>query len=259
MRDLVRERYGSLRELQKNPPDALIVTGTEPVQEDLRQEPYWSQLAQLLQWASAGVPTVLLSCLAAHAGLLIFDGISRMRREAKCSGVYPGFVCDSNDALAEGLPDYVFMPHSRVNDVPQAGILDAGYRIVVGSAVPSVGWSVAARACNDSLFVLCQGHPEYSTESLLREYRRDVRRFLLGRRSAPYPRLPEGYLTREGVGVFEAFARRVMRFDEDPRALWRQFPYDQVVGSIQNTWADSSAVLYANWLRAARRLADVHV
>jgi homoserine O-succinyltransferase/O-acetyltransferase len=31
---------------------------------------------------------------------------------------------------------------------------------------------------NRSLFVLLQGHPEYDSATLLREYRRDVGRFL---------------------------------------------------------------------------------
>lgn len=258
-RELIGRRYRGLRELWDSPPDALIVTGTEPVEEHLQEEPYWPSLVRLLEWASSAVPTVLLSCLAAHAALLTFDGIERVRRDTKCSGVFPGCVCDTSDPLAQDLPDYVFVPHSRVNDIPQTAIVNAGYRIIVGSAVPSVGWAVATRECGDSLFVLCQGHPEYSTLSLLREYRRDVRRFLSGRRPAPYPRLPEGYLSGDGIGTFEAFARRVTRSVEDPRALWDQFPYDEVAGTVQNTWAGGSAVLYANWLRAARRLSALSV
>lgn len=254
---VIRSRYRGLDELWDNPPDALIVTGTEPVAAQLRDEPYWPYLAQLLEWASAAVPTVLLSCLAAHAGFLLFDGIERIQRAKKCSGVFEGSVDPCGDPLAEGLTEFVCIPHSRFNEIPEEAALAAGYRIVIGSGPSDAGWAVAARECGESLFVLCQGHPEYSTLSLLREYRRDVRRHLSGRGAAEYPCLPEGYLSDDAVATFEAFARRASQSAEDPQALWEQFPYDEVAGSVQNTWASSSATLYANWLREARRAATV--
>ena len=94
-----------------------------------------------------------------------------------------------------------------MNDVPEAALIDAGYRMVVGAA-SDAGWSVAAREQGDALFVLCQGHPEYGTLSLLREYRRDVRRSLFGRGAVPYPRLPDGYLGEEAVEILTEFERR---------------------------------------------------
>jgi homoserine O-succinyltransferase/O-acetyltransferase len=254
---VIRARYRGLDELWDNPPDALIVTGTQPVAAQLRDEPYWPYLAQLLEWAAAAVPTVLLSCLAAHAGFLLFDGIERIQRANKCVGVFDGSVNLGGDPLAEGLPEFVRVPHSRFNEIPEEAALEAGYRIVIGSGPSDAGWAVAARECGASLFVFCQGHPEYSTLSLLREYRRDVRRHLSGRGAAEYPRLPEGYLSDDAVAFFDAFARRASQSAEDPQTLWEQFPYDQVAGSVQNTWAGSSATLYANWLREARRAAVV--
>jgi homoserine O-succinyltransferase/O-acetyltransferase len=255
---VIRSRYRGLDELWHSPPDALIVTGMEPVQAQLRDEPYWPYLAHLLKWASAAVPTVLLSCLAAHAGFLAFDGIERTQRAKKCSGVFRGSANLYGDPLAEGLPDFVSVPHSRVNEIPEEVALDAGYRIVIGSGSSGAGWAVAARECGESLFVLCQGHPEYSTLSLLREYRRDVRRYLSGRRAAGYPSLPEGYLSQDAVAVLDGFARRATQSAEDPRTLWEQFPYDDVADTVQNTWAGSSAMLYANWLRTARRASAVY-
>ena len=176
---VIDARYRGLDELWTRPPDALIVTGTEPTQPQLRFEPYWPYLARLIEWAAGHVPTTLLSCMASHASILLFDGIERVPRPIKCSGVFDGVVEDSFDPLATGLPALVPVPHSRLNDVPESALLDAGYRIVVGSGSSHVGWSVAAREHGGSLLVLCQGHPEYGTLSLLREYRRDVRRVVV--------------------------------------------------------------------------------
>lgn len=252
---LIEERYRGLDELWANPPDALIVTGTEPTQVQLRFEPYWPYLARLLEWAADHVTTTLLSCLASHASILLFDGIDRVPRPVKCSGVFNGTVYDPLDPLAAGLPDFVRIPHSRVNDVPEAALVDAGYRIVVGTGSSGAGWSLAAREKGAGLFVLCQGHPEYGTLSLLREYRRDVRRSLFGRGAVPYPRLPEGYLGEEAVETLMEFERRAQGTDTDPRELWPTFPFEEVAATVDNTWASGSATLYSNWLKLARSAA----
>jgi homoserine O-succinyltransferase len=249
---LIEERYRGLDELWTRPPDALIVTGTEPTQVQMRFEPYWPYLAQLLRWAAGNVRTTLLSCLASHASILLFDEIERAPRPLKCSGVFGGIVEDPFDPLAIGLPEVVWMPHSRLNDVPEAALREAGYRIVVGAGCSGAGWAVAAREVGDGLFVFCQGHPEYGTLSLLREYRRDVRRCLFGHGALPYPRLPEGYLSEEGIETLMEFERRAHATDLDPQALWPTFPFDEVAATVANSWAPASATLYANWLHTVR-------
>jgi homoserine O-succinyltransferase/O-acetyltransferase len=248
---LIEARYHGLDELWTRPPDALIVTGTEPTQVQMRFEPYWPYLARLLEWAADYVPTTLLSCLASHASILLFDGIDRIQRPVKCSGVFGGTVEDRFSPLAAGLPDVFPIPHSRINEVPEDALIDAGYRIVVGDA-GGAGWSVATRARGAGVFVLCQGHPEYGTLSLLREYRRDVRRYLFGRGALPYPRLPEGYLGEQAVDTLTEFEHRARAAGADPRELWPTFPFDEVAATVENTWASASATLYANWLRLAR-------
>jgi homoserine O-succinyltransferase len=256
--DEIRSHYRGLEDLWASPPDAMIVTGTEPVQSQMQYETYWPQLSQLLQWAAAEVPTTLLSCLAAHASLLMFDGIERQPLPEKCSGVFDGAVEASAGPLAAGLPATVAVPHSRVNDVPQEALVEAGYAIVIGAGRAFPGWSVAVREQGSGTFVLCQGHPEYSTASLLREYRRDVRRSLFGRGAVPYPALPHGYLTEHGAKLLEQFAAQAARmgFDHDSLELYRRFPYERVQHELTNRWAQSSATLYASWLASVRGIAS---
>jgi homoserine O-succinyltransferase len=235
----IRESYGGLSELWPRTPDAVVITGTEPVQTQLAYEPYWPYLARLLEWASTSVPSVLLSCLAAHASVLLFDGIERIPRPQKCSGVFPGTIADPADPLVAGLPPVVPVPHSRVNDVPAAELVAAGYRIVIGDVGGEAGWSVAARTCGSSEFVLCQGHPEYATHSLLREYRRDVRRSLFG---------------AAGLDTLRRFQERATAPAADPRAQFAAFPYDELAAGIQNTWTPWARTLYANWLAQVRTI-----
>ena len=250
--ELVEERYRGLDELWTRPPEALIVTGTEPTQADMRSEPSWPYLARLLEWASENVRTTMLSCLAAHASALLFDGIERVARPVKCSGVFEGAVENSFDPLTAGLPELVSVPHSRLNEVPTSALVDAGYRILVGSGCWGTGWSVAAREQGNGRFVLCQGHPEYGTLSLLREYRRDVRRCIFGHSAVPYPRLPEGYLGEEAVEKLTEFEHRARTTGADPRGLWPAFPFEEVAATVENNWASAAATFYANWLQLAQ-------
>src|SRR5277367_1317033 len=68
--------------------DGAIMTGTEPRQPDLRNEPYWPALTEVLNWAERSTTSTVLSCLAAHAGVLHSDGIPRHRLGDKQFGVF---------------------------------------------------------------------------------------------------------------------------------------------------------------------------
>src|SRR5258708_1193810 len=59
------DRYWSIDELHREPPDALIVTGTEPVAPLLSDKPYWERLRELLQWAQPNTASSTWPCLAA--------------------------------------------------------------------------------------------------------------------------------------------------------------------------------------------------
>ena len=75
------------------PPDALIVTGTEPVAPLLSDEPYWERLRELLQWAQANTTSSIWSCLAAHAAVELLDGIRRRRLGTSAVGSLPMTPC----------------------------------------------------------------------------------------------------------------------------------------------------------------------
>jgi len=83
-------------------PDALIVTGSNPIELDIHDEPYWGDLVELLTWSRSRVRSTLLSCLSAHAALVVFDGASRQRLSEKCTGVYAQHV-ERDRSLTEGL------------------------------------------------------------------------------------------------------------------------------------------------------------
>ncbi|MHB8506376.1 MAG: homoserine O-acetyltransferase/O-succinyltransferase family protein [Acidimicrobiales bacterium] len=244
----LQDGYKTIDHLLTTSPDGLVVTGSEPAGAELRGDPLWPQFVGLVDWAVARTSGLWLACLAAHAALCHLDGIERRPLPAKCSGVWPQHV-DRRHPLAAGLPPHVALPHSRLNDVPTAEVAAAGYRVVASS--PETGWSVAAGRRGDCTMVLVQGHPEYDATSLLREYRRDVRRYLKCERD-DYPPLPAPYLDDEAVERFGAFRQRASAVHRPDARIMEDFPYDEVAGGLRAPWEAVAARLGANWLAGIR-------
>src|SRR5262249_1686718 len=77
IRARIAAEYRPLDDVIAAPPDLLVVTGSNPIESRIEDEPYWSDLHGLLKWGSENVPAMLLSCLSAHAALGVFDGVER--------------------------------------------------------------------------------------------------------------------------------------------------------------------------------------
>jgi homoserine O-succinyltransferase len=221
--------------------DGLIVTGTEPQTAHMNDEPSWPALANLVDWAAENTVSAVWSCLAAQAAVLRLDGLTRQPLGEKLSGV---FACEkwSEHALTADAPESWLVPHSRYNGLAEDGLLAKGYQILSGAS--RVGPDLFVKPAGRSLFMMLQGHPEYGADCLLREYRRDIRRFLLGQRPS-YPSLPEGYFD-------EAIARNLLRLREEILAQSKpdQLAYFDTLAAppAQAAWFADGVRLYAAWL-----------
>src|SRR5438093_12714678 len=187
-------RYSSIDDLWTSEHDGLIITGTEPRAADLKDEPYWESLTKVLEWAESHTHSTILSCLAAHAGILHIDGIVRRPLGDKRFGVFE-CVRVSDHPLTAAAPSRLQMPQSRWNEIPEEALLACGYRVLTRSHDAGVDAFVKQRK---SLFVFFQGHPEYEAVTLLLEYRRDIRRFPRRGRDT-YPPMPHVYFDQETV------------------------------------------------------------
>jgi homoserine O-succinyltransferase/O-acetyltransferase len=242
-RAAVAQRYRDVSELWDTHLDGLIVTGNEPRAQSLRDEPYWPSLTRVMEWAEHNTNSTIWSCLAAHAAVLHADGIERELREEKLFGV---FHCDVVrwHALTAGMPSLLPVPHSRYNDLPAAALNAAGYRVLSRSAATGADIFVG-RDRGASLFLFFQGHPEYDADSLAREYRRDLARFLRGERDN-FPALPQGYFNDEASKLIEDFCARART--ERTEKLIRHFPMKAIEGGLQNTWQAPAIAIYQNWM-----------
>jgi homoserine O-succinyltransferase/O-acetyltransferase len=234
-------RYSHIDELWDTRHDGLIVTGTEPQAADLKDEPYWQSLTRVLEWAESHTYSTILSCLAAHAGVLHIDGITRRPLADKRFGVFE-CVRVSDHPLTAGMPPCVRTPHSRWNELPEEALLACGYRVLTRSEDAGVDAFMKQRR---SLFVFLQGHPEYDATSLLLEYRRDIGRFLKGERDS-YPPMPQGYFDKQTVDALVALQERALSDRRDE--LLATFPTVMATNNVTNTWRSSAQGLYRNWL-----------
>jgi homoserine O-succinyltransferase/O-acetyltransferase len=238
----ISEQYHSLASLYLDPPDVLIVTGSNPIEARIEDELYWSDLIELLTWAQVSVTSTLLSCLAAHAALTIFDGIARVRLSTKCTGVFSHRV-KMNQTLTAGFESEVRVPHSRWNTVPREALERANYDVLVHSE--STGWGIASREGDGRQLVLVQSHPEYDPSSLLREYRRDAQRFV-NRERDDAPCLPYHCVAEEDWEPLERMHREII--DARDPLLIERFPFDEVGARAPWSWRSMAGRFYANWL-----------
>jgi homoserine O-succinyltransferase len=234
--------YSDLGDLWDSHLDGLIVTGAEPRAADLEDEPYWDSLTRVLEWAESHTYSTILSCLAAHAGILHIDGIVRRPLGDKRFGVFT-CVRVSEHPLTAAAPSRLQMPHSRWNEIPEGALLACGYRVLTRSEDAGVDSFVKQRK---SLFVFFQGHPEYDATSLLLEYRRDIGRFLRGERDT-YPPMPQGYFDEETAHALTALRERALSNRREE--LLAEFPLAMAAGKVTNNWRSTAEGLYRNWLQ----------
>jgi homoserine O-succinyltransferase len=234
-------RYGDIGELWTADIDGLIVTGTEPQTPSLADEPYWTALTQVIDWAEDNAISTIWSCLAAHAAVLHIDGIARRPLAEKRFGL---FECAKADAhpLMHGVPPRMHVPHSRFNELPEDALRASNYKILTGSREAGVDTFVKQR---NSLALFFQGHPEYDALALFREYRRDVGRYLRRQRET-YPPMPHGYFDEHATAAFSAF--RECALADRGEALLEHFPSAAAEGALTARSATAAVRIYANWL-----------
>lgn len=234
--------YFGLDDLWNNRFDAVIVTGTEPRQPDLRQEPYWAALTEVLDWADRHTTSTILSCLAAHAGVLHSDGIRRHPLGDKRFGVFESAKTCEHELTKHAMT--MRFPHSRWNEVQEDELTACGYSVLSKSALAGVDLFVKQR--KRSLFVHFQGHPEYGSQTLLKEYRRDIKRFLRQEREK-YPTMPYGYFDAPTTRLLAEFKEAACAHPREEQLVY--FPDAAVAGTLRNSWRSSAICVYRNWLQ----------
>jgi homoserine O-succinyltransferase len=240
--DYLRRYYEPFELIAEQGLDALIITGANPQNSDITAEPFWEPLTAVLDWARVNVTSTLCACLATHATVQYFHGIQRQPLGFKRWGVYPHRIMDQVHPLVRNINTRFDVPHSRWNEVFRSQLDEAGIDTLVTSDIAGVHLAVSSDMFR---FIYFQGHPEYDRHSLLKEYKREVSRYLLGE-ITDYPPVPERYFEPTAQPVLDDFREQAERHREP--GLLQYFPEKELVHHADNTWSDTGKTLVNNWM-----------
>jgi homoserine O-succinyltransferase/O-acetyltransferase len=237
----IASTYSSIDDLWEGQLDGLIVTGREPLAANLTDEPYWGSFTKTLEWAKENAHSTVWSCLAAHAAVLHMDGIERQKREDKLFGI---FECagGSGHQLTAATPSRFKLPHSRWNGLPEDRLAGCGYNVLTRTTDAEVDTFIKRQK---ALFLFFQGHPEYESDTLLREYRRDIGRYFK-KETAKYPLMPQNYFDRDTVDALNALQLRSASGQSEE--VITEISAALSKANIENTWQSNATSIYTNWL-----------
>ena len=238
----VARYYDTFEQVREQGLDALIITGANVVGSRLDEQPFWGPLIEVIDWAYDSLTSTLCSCLATHAVLEFRYRQRRTPRPAKTWGVFPHRLVDRSHPLVKDVNTRFDVPHSRWNDVSRAQFDAAGLRVLAQS---EVGVHLAT-STDGFRFVFFQGHPEYDTISLLKEYKREVMRYARGE-LAVYPPFVENYFTQRSKAILREYR---IHLDEAKAAgaPVPDFPDGLLTPRLENTWRDTAHAVVGNWV-----------
>ncbi|MEM7564091.1 MAG: homoserine O-succinyltransferase [Pseudomonadota bacterium] len=239
----IDQYYESFDQIKAQGLDALIMTGINVIGADLSKEVFWESLIEVGEWAHENVTSTLCSCLATHAVLDFRYGQKRDKQVRKKWGVYRHRVVYPTHPLVDDINSEFDVPHSRWNSVYPEQFEAKGLKILVTGDDGCVHLATSPDGFRTVFF---QGHPEYDTISLLKEYKRDVNLFISGDLEN-YPPMPDHYFGQFESAVFREYQSRVeaCRSSGDPVP---EFPESLIIPGLDNTWHDTASAVIGKWV-----------
>jgi len=248
----ISQYYSDFNDLVSQGLDALIITGANVNNPSLDQESFWNPLIEVVRWAENNVTSILCSCLASHALLKFKHGIERQRLSQKKWGVYSHTIAQLDHPLIKNINTKFDAPHSRYNEITKSQLEQAGLLVLVESSEAGVHLAVSP---DQFRIIYFQGHPEYQANSLLKEYKREVYRYLKGEcKSAP--RYPEQYFSTKAIHIATQFIKQAEKAVNNGESL-PKFPDKKLESHVHNTWGDTGKVIVNNWLGLVYQLTNL--
>ncbi len=246
-KEYLSQYYESFSDIREMGLDALIITGANVTGSNLSSQPFWEPLIEVIDWAWDNVTSTLCSCLATHAVMEFRYGQKRILQDSKTWGVFPHHLLDKDrekqHPLINDINTRFDVPHSRWNAITANQFKQQNLKILVKSDDDMVHLATSPDGFRQILF---QGHPEYDTISLLKEYKREVLQYYQGN-IKHYPPFPKHYF-----GHFEKAILNEYRFRCDRAQLQRtempDFPEALISKNIDITWHDTAVEVIGNWM-----------
>jgi homoserine O-succinyltransferase len=242
----IAKYYSNFSQLQKLNLDALIISGANVPTGEMTQAPFWKQLTDIFSWLLVNPIPTLFTCLASHCAIEYYYHQKRQLLPKKCWGVFEHQV-DQSHPLTKGLPKTIDIPHSRMNQISYQQMLDSGIKILITSQQIGPHMAISTKHPN---FLFFQGHPEYDSISLFKEYKREINNFLL-QKNKDYPPFPENYFLPKHKTLLETYRKNIITSKisiQDIKSKLSLLPEKEISKEIKNNWQKSAEIVIKNWI-----------
>lgn len=163
--------YVEFADIKNRKFDGLIITGAPVETMQFEQVKYWNELKSIMDYAKENVTSTLFICWGAQAGLFHHFGIGKILLKEKLSGVFSHKVIRTGEPLLKGLDDTFYIPHSRYTALDEHALkLCKEIEVIAHGAKTK---SSIIKSKDNKMFFLT-GHSEYDSDTLDKEYRRDL-------------------------------------------------------------------------------------
>lgn len=201
--------YTSFDQIKNKFYDGLVITGAPVENMDFEAVDYWAELCQIMDWSKTHVHSTLHICWGAQAGIYHHYGVPKFELPQKLFGVFEHKLVKPTSPLVRGFNDLFMAPHSRHTEV-HAEDIEKHPDLELIAVSDEAGVYIAKSTDSRNFFVF--GHPEYDTDTLMKEYERDIAKGM----DMPLPR--------------------------------HYFPGDDPTQTPHATWRAHAQLLYTNWL-----------
>lgn len=201
--------YSTLDGIREQKFDGMIVTGAPVEHLAFEEVDYWTELTEIFDWAKTNVYSTFYICWGAQAGLYYNYGIPKYDLPEKMFGIFPHRPLDLLHPIMRGIDDIYFVPHSRHTEVRREDIAKVRDLQIISYSDISGVHIVSDMKCRNFYVT---GHSEYDSDTLAKEYFRDLEKGL------PI-KMPYNY-----------------------------FPDNDVKRTPVITWRQTGTLLYTNWL-----------
>ena len=189
--------------------DGLIVTGAPIELMPFEEVNYWSELAELFDWAETHVHSLFSVCWGAQAALYHYHNVPKHTLDAKAFGVFRHRNLSPASPYLRGFSDDFSIPVSRWTEVRHGDLPDdRGLEVLMEG--PETGLCLVVEAEKRRLYMF--NHVEYDSTSLGEEYARDVAK-------GAAINVPKNY-----------------------------FPGDDPTKEPENRWRSHAHLLFGNWV-----------
>lgn len=165
--------YKTFDDVKNRKFDGMIVTGAPVEMMPFEEVDYWDELCEIFDWAKTNVYSTYNICWGAQAALYYKYGVPKHMLDEKLFGVFKHRPLDLYHPLLRGFSDIYYVPHSRHTETRREDIAEVKDLQILSYSDEAGVHLISDMACRN---FFCTGHSEYDSDTLAKEYFRDLKK-----------------------------------------------------------------------------------